>query len=68
MECNISCDLHIEHLNHRLKGIMTGMLCDTKAIERAAKAIGMINSICDTGVPWEGKLVKNTQENTKHYL
>ena len=46
--CNISCDLHIEHLNCRLKGMMTGMHCDTKAIERAAKAIGMINSICDS--------------------
>jgi len=48
MGCNISCDLHIVHLNRRLKGMMTGMHCDTKAIERAAKAIGAINSICDT--------------------
>jgi len=39
--------------------MMTGMHCDMKAIERAAKAIGMINS---------EKLVKKTQENTKHCL
>lgn len=47
MGCNISCNLHIEHLNRRLKGIMTGMHCDVHAIERAAKAVGVINSVCE---------------------
>lgn len=27
---------------------MTGMHCDTNAIQRAAKAIGLINNICET--------------------
>ena len=46
--CNISCDLHIEHLNRRLKSMMGSMHCDTNAIERAAKATGVINTICET--------------------
>jgi len=45
--CNISCDLHLEHLNRRLKTVMTGMHCDVNAIDRAAKAIGIIHRICE---------------------
>ena len=45
--CNISCDLHIEHLNRRLKTVMKGMHCDVKAIDYAAKAIGIIHRICE---------------------
>ena len=45
--CNISCDLHIEHLNRRLKTVMTGMHSDVKAIDHAAKAIGIIHRICE---------------------
>lgn len=45
--CNMSCDLHMEHLNRRLKNVMTGMHCDVKAIDRAAKAISIIHRICE---------------------
>jgi len=42
--------------------MMTGIHCDTKAIERAAKAIGMINNICNS---LEREVSK---KDTKHYL
>lgn len=39
---NLPCDLHLEHLNHRLKGIITRMESNVKPsfVCRAAKAIG----------------------------
>jgi len=64
MGCNISCDLRIEHINRRLKGMMNGM-CDTKAIERAAKAIGVIKSTAFV-TPWRGMLAIKAPVNTKH--
>ena len=45
--CNVSCDLHIEHLNRRLKGMMGGMRGEKHAIDRAAKSIGFIHNICE---------------------
>ena len=45
--CNISCDLHIEHLNCRLKGMMGGTRGEKHTIGRAAKSIGFIHNICE---------------------
>ena len=46
--CNIPCDLHMEHLNRRLKCIMRNMGSNVtdKSISVAAKSIGVVSSIC----------------------
>ena len=43
--CNISCDLHLEHLNRRLKQMVHG-IHSINAIDRAAQSIGFIHKIC----------------------
>lgn len=45
---NVSCDLHLEHLNRRLKDIITGLQSNESAIDRAAKSIGVVHHICET--------------------
>lgn len=46
--CNISCDLHLEHLNRRLKDMITNLRSNTfdSAIHRAAKSIGVVHQVC----------------------
>ena len=46
--CNIPCDLHMEHLNRRLKSIMRNMGANVtdRSISVAAKSIGVVNNIC----------------------
>ena len=45
---NIPCDLHIEHLNRRLKGMIHNVHSKNpeNAIDRIAKSIGTINHVC----------------------
>lgn len=45
--CNIPCDLHLEHLNRRLKGTICRMESNIKPsiIQTAAKAIGVVDEI-----------------------
>ena len=47
---NISCDLHIEHLNRRLKGMIKNIHAKNPdaAIDRIAKSVGIINQVCET--------------------
>ena len=46
--CNMPCDLHLEHLNRRLKGTISRMESNVQpsSIMRAAKAIGVVDEIC----------------------
>lgn len=46
--CNIPCDLHLEHLNRRLKTVLCNLRSNLQvnSILRAAKSIGVVNSIC----------------------
>lgn len=55
---NIPCDLHLEHLNRRLKGLITAMhsnasnksvesIYPCNAINRAARSIGVLHHICN---------------------
>ena len=46
--CNISCDLHLEHLKRRLKDMIRNLHSNVmdSAINRAAKSIGVVNQIC----------------------
>ena len=46
--CNIPCDLHLEHLNRRLKTVLRNLRSNLQlnSILRAAKSIGVVNSIC----------------------
>ena len=54
---NISCDLHLEHLNRRLKGLITGLrsnasssvnesIYPNRAVNRVARSIGVLHDIC----------------------
>ena len=46
--CNIPCDLHMEHLNRRLKNEIRhlGANITASAILRASESIGVVNSTC----------------------
>ena len=46
--CNLPCDLHLEQLNRRLKGVLTRMESNVKpfSVMRAARAIGVVDEIC----------------------
>ena len=46
--CNLPCDLHMEHLNRRLKKIVRSMGANVnpKAIVKAGKALGPVEHIC----------------------
>ena len=47
--CNISSDLHLEHLNRRLKRVLRNLQSNiqTTTITRAANSIGIVQEICD---------------------
>lgn len=47
--CNILCDLHLEHLNKRLKTVLRNLQSNiqTGSIMRASKSIGILNSVCE---------------------
>ena len=55
---NIPCDLHMEHLNRRLKKIIHSMGANVRpsAIVKAGKALGPGHSICQA-----------FEEQTSHY-
>ena len=46
--CNIACDLYMEHLNRRFKGVIRHMGSNIQppTLVRAAKSIGLIDDIC----------------------
>ena len=46
--CNMPCNLHLEHLNGRPKGTISGMESNVQpsSIKRAARAIGVVDEIC----------------------
>ena len=46
--CNIPCDLHMEHLNHRLKNIIRNMGSNIQppSLVRAAKSVGVVHNVC----------------------
>ena len=45
---NIPVDLHMEHLNRRLKGMMRGLGSNItpQCVERASKALGIVEEVC----------------------
>ena len=46
--CNVPCDLHMEHLNRRLKGIIRNMGSNVQppSLVRAAKSVGVVHNVC----------------------
>ena len=48
--CNIPVDLHMEHLNQRLKSMIgnLGSNVHCSAIERIAKSLGVVDTVCRT--------------------
>ena len=46
--CNVPCDLHLEHLNRRLKDMIIGLHSSDNAMDRAARSIGIVHQICET--------------------
>lgn len=47
--CNVPCDLHLEHLNRRLKGMVRALHSNVtpKALSRAAKSVGIVHQVCE---------------------
>ena len=47
--CNVPCDLHLEHLNCRLKEMIRGLHSNVtpKALSRAARSVGIVHQVCD---------------------
>lgn len=48
--CNVPCDLHMEHLNRRLKGMIRGLHSNvtSKVLSRAARSVGIVHQVCDS--------------------
>jgi L1 cell adhesion molecule like protein len=46
--CNMPCDLHMEHYNRRLKGIIRHLHSNIQphSIVKAARSIGVVNDVC----------------------
>ena len=47
---NVPADLHLEHLNRRLKDILSNLRSNvtSKAIDRASRSLGMVHQVCET--------------------
>ena len=47
--CNVPCDLHLEHLNRRIKDMLRGLHSNVtpKALNRAAQSVGVVHQVCD---------------------
>ena len=43
---NIPCDLHIEHLNRRLKTMLRNVAVTPKVVERAGKCLHLVDNVC----------------------
>lgn len=63
--CNISSDLHLEHLNRRLKGVLRNLQSNiqTNTIVRASKSIGIVQQICDQ---FDKETTNRKQGSDKH--
>ena len=61
--CNLPCDLHMEHLNRRIKKIIHSMGANVnpKAIVKAGKALGPVEHICQL---FEEQTSNNTVYNS----
>ena len=43
---NIPCDLHMEHLNRRLKTMLRNVVVTPKVVERAGKCLHLVDNVC----------------------
>jgi len=66
---NIPCDLHIEHLNRRLKGMIRNIHAKNpdNAIDRVAKSIGTVHEVCEV-VERENHAVRTSSVHNKPSL
>lgn len=64
--CNIPCDLHIEHLNRRLKITIRhlGSNVQPSSVVRAAKCVGVIHQICNH---FANEMTSNTKTDKHLY-
>ena len=62
---NMPCDLYMEHLNRRLKGMIRGMGGNVKpkTIEKAAKTIGPVSRVCSV---FERQTMSTKQPSDRH--
>ena len=63
---NVSCDLHLEHLNRRLKSMIENIHSKKPddAIDRVAKSVGIINQVCER-LEYENKASKLSGKHVK---
>ena len=75
---NISCDLHLEHLNRRLKGGIRNLrsnACDVnesiypcRAVNRVARSIGVLHDICTTFEQQNDVKAESDKHNTPSFM
>ena len=58
--CNIPVDLHLEHLNRRLKGMLHGLGSNISAesVKRASKLLGVIEAVCTNFERMSGVIIQ----------
>jgi L1 cell adhesion molecule like protein len=63
--CNISCDLHMEHLNRRLKKVVRNDCSNIQpsVIQKAAKSIGVVEEVCNA---FQKEMRPNRDISDKH--
>ena len=75
---NISCDLHLEHLNRRLKGGIRNLhsnACNVnesiypcRAVNRVARSIGVLHDICTTFEQQNNVKAESDKHNTPSFM
>jgi len=67
--CNIPCDLHLEHLNRRLKGSLhnLGPNNNNDIIQHAAKTVGIVSKVCRQFERETGSIKDSDHHNRKPY-
>lgn len=63
--CNIPMDLHLEHLNRRLKTTLRNMVSNTanSSVKMAAESIGVVDHICQN---FERESLERTRNSDRH--
>ena len=63
---NVSCDLHLEHLNKCLKGLIRGLHANVlpNAIRRASRLVGLVHKVCEIALD-ETQITKESGRHTR---
>ena len=65
--CNVPCDLHLERLNHRLKGMIRGLHSNVTPLGRAAHSVGIVHQVSDN-LSTETNLLKESGRHVRAFF